>query len=298
MIETSARVRHHFTVDVEEYFQVAALAPYVPRSSWERTAPRLRVGMDHILDLLAAQGVQGTFFTLGWVAQRHPGLVRDIASGGHEIASHGWGHEKVTALSPAEFRASVRDSKHALEDLTGQQVFGYRAPSFSIVRGGDWALEILVEEGYRYDSSLFPVRRPGYGFVGGGRDPYRLSTSAGPLDELPPATLKVGPATIPAGGGAYFRLLPYQLVYSALSASERRGASATFYLHPWELDPDQPRIAVPLPTRIRHYGGLQRTLPRLRRLLDDFRFQTIAATLELPIAPPDRAGAVVGAAPS
>ena len=254
--------------------------------------------MDHILDLLAAQGVQGTFFTLGWVAQRHPGLVRDIASGGHEIASHGWGHEKVTALTPAEFRASVRDSKHALEDLTGQQVFGYRAPSFSIVRGVEWALEILVEEGYRYDSSLFPVRRPGYGFAGGIRDPYRLSTSAGPLDELPPATLQVGPVTIPAGGGAYFRLLPYQIVYSALTASERRGASATFYLHPWELDPDQPRIAVPLPTRIRHYGGLQRTLPRLRRLLDDFRFQTIAATLELPIAPPDRAGAVVGAAPS
>jgi polysaccharide deacetylase family protein (PEP-CTERM system associated) len=274
-------IHHHFTVDVEEYFQVAALAPYVPRGSWEHTPPRLDVGMGRILDLLAQRDARGTFFVLGWVAKHHPGMVRAIAAAGHEVASHGWGHEKVTSLTPAEFRASVRDSRNALQDLTGREVLGYRAPSFSIVRGLEWSLEILAEEGYRYDSSLFPVRRSGYGYVGGARDPYRLETAAGPLHELPPATLRIGTATIPAGGGAYFRLLPYRLVAHALAAAELRGAPATFYIHPWELDPGQPRLAVPLSTRIRHYGGLARTEPRLRRLLADFRFQPIADTLRL-----------------
>jgi polysaccharide deacetylase family protein (PEP-CTERM system associated) len=160
-------------------------------------------------------------------------------------------------------------------------VFGYRAPSFSIVRGGEWALEILVEEGYRYDSSLYPVRRPGYGFAGGQRDPYRIATPAGVLDELPPATLRYGPTVLPAGGGAYLRLLPYQLVRAALETAERRGVPATFYIHPWELDPVQPRLDVPLLTRIRHYGGLRRSAPRIRRLLSQFAFQPIVETLGL-----------------
>jgi polysaccharide deacetylase family protein (PEP-CTERM system associated) len=277
----SGRIRHHFTVDVEEYFQVAALAPYVARGAWEATPSRLTVGMRPLLALLAEQHVRGTFFVLGWVAKHHPALVRELAASGHEVASHGWGHEKVTTLSPNAFRASVRDTKNALEDLTGTAVLGYRAPSFSIVRGGEWALEILVEEGYRYDSSLYPVRRSGYGFLGGGRDPYRIETPAGALDELPPATLRCASATLPAGGGAYLRLLPYELVRAAFVTAERRGVPATFYIHPWELDPGQPRLDVPLLTRIRHYGGLRRTLPRLRRLLSQFAFQPIAETLEL-----------------
>lgn len=281
MSEPRQPIRHHFTVDVEEYFQVSALAPYVARGSWEQRPSRLAIGMDAILGLLDERGALGTFFVLGWVAQHHPGIVKQIADRGHEIASHGWGHEKVTSLTPEEFRASVRDSKAKLEDLTGRVVLGYRAPSFSIVRGGEWALEILVEEGYRYDSSLFPVRRDGYGFVGGQRDPHELSTPAGPLAELPPATVRVGSAVLPAGGGAYMRLLPYQLVRSAFTAAERRGVPATFYIHPWELDPEQPRLGVPLLTRIRHYGGLHRTLPRLRRLLSELEFQTMAATLGL-----------------
>ena len=285
MTHAGQTLRHHFTVDVEEYFQVAALAPFVPRASWEGIPTRLHVGMSKLLDLLDEHGARGTFFVLGWVAERHPALVRRLAASGHEVASHGWGHERVTTLSPDQFRASVRDSKRALEDLAGAPIHGYRAPSFSIVRGGEWALDILVEEGYRYDSSLYPVRRAGYGYAGGARDPHRIETRAGPLEELPPATLRVGPATLPAGGGAYLRLLPYAVIGQSMSSAARRGVPATFYIHPWELDPEQPRLAVPLLTKVRHYGGLRRTAPLLRRLLTDFRFQPIAETLGLTAAP-------------
>jgi polysaccharide deacetylase family protein (PEP-CTERM system associated) len=279
--EQRNRVRHHFTVDVEEYFQVAALEPYVPRASWDDRETRLAVGMDALLELLAASGALGTFFTLGWVAKRHPHVVRAIVSAGHELASHGWGHEKVTTLTPDQFRESVRDSKAILEDLSGLPIHGYRAPSFSILRGGEWALDILAEEGYRYDSSLFPIRRKGYGYVGGQRDPHRLRTAGGALDELPPATIKVGSAVLPAGGGAYFRLLPFALTEAGLTSAERRGVAGTFYIHPWELDPGQPRLPVSFKTRLRHYGALGRTIPRLRRLLAAFEFQPICETLGL-----------------
>lgn len=272
-------MKHHFTVDVEEYFQVSALEPYVDRSSWETITPRIDVGMRILLDALAESGARGTFFVLGWIAKHHPHVVREIADAGHEVASHGWGHERITTLTPDQFRTSVRDSKRALEDLTGAPVLGYRAPSFSIVRGGEWALDTLAEEGYRYDSSLYPVRRAGYGFVGGARDPHVLERSAGDLHELPPATIRLGSAVLPAGGGAYLRLFPYALVRSAFMDAERRGVPATFYIHPWELDPEQPRLAVPLKTRIRHYGGLGQTAGRIRRLLAEFDFQTIAEML-------------------
>ncbi|HEY9230238.1 MAG TPA: XrtA system polysaccharide deacetylase [Gemmatimonadaceae bacterium] len=279
MSASAAGIRHHFTVDVEEYFQVSALEPFVARSDWERIDSRLRIGMRWLLDHMAERNARGTFFTLGWIAKYHPDVVREIAAGGHEVASHGWGHERITTLTPEQFRVSVRDSKHVLEDLAGAPVLGYRAPSFSIVRGREWALDILAEEGYRYDSSLVPVRRPGYGFAGGARHPHRLETRSGVLDELPPATVQFGPAVLPAGGGAYFRLFPYSFVRAGLKAAEQRGVPGTFYIHPWELDPDQPRLPVPLRTRIRHYGGLGRTIPRLRRLFAEFRFQPIAETL-------------------
>jgi polysaccharide deacetylase family protein (PEP-CTERM system associated) len=275
----NAAARHHFTVDVEEYFQVAALAPFVNRDTWDSRASRVEIGTRLLLDLLRERDAHGTFFVLGWVAKRRPALVRDIAAQGHEIASHGWGHEKVTDLTADEFRISVRDSKTELEQITGQRVAGYRAPSFSIIRGGEWALDILAEEGYQYDSSLFPVRRAGYGFVGGARDPYRLTTASGSLEEFPPATVRVGKAVLPAGGGAYFRLFPYGFVRAALSGAAARGAPGTFYIHPWELDPAQPRLDVPFTTRVRHYGGLGRTVPRIRRLLAEFEFQSIADTL-------------------
>ena len=278
---TPKPIFHHFTVDVEEYFQVSALEPFAPRAQWELLPRRLDVGLHLLLDLLSEHGALATFFVLGWVGDRAPALVREIAERGHEVASHGSDHRRVTTITPDEFRESVRSSKHLLEDITGKAVFGYRAPSFSIVRGGEWALEILVEEKYRYDSSLFPVRRKGYGFVGGKRDPYRLQLASGTLDEIPPATVNVGRAIFPAAGGAYFRHLPYALVHSALLSAERRGVPGTFYIHPWELDPDQPRIAAPFLTRLRHYGGLARTIPRLKRLLSSFQFQPIAASLRL-----------------
>lgn len=272
---------HHFTVDVEEYFQVAALEPYAPRSQWDKLPRRLEVGVHLLLDVLAEHEARATFFTLGWIADRAPALVREITERGHEVASHGSDHRHVTAITPDQFRESVRSSKSLLEDVTGSAVFGYRAPNFSIVRGGEWALDILLQEGYRYDSSLFPVRRKGYGFIGGKRDPHRLELASGTLDEIPPATLNIGRAVLPAAGGAYFRHLPYSLVSSALLSAERRGVPGTFYIHPWELDPGQPRMAVPFLTRLRHYGGLARTVPRLKRLLSSFRFQPIATSLHL-----------------
>jgi polysaccharide deacetylase family protein (PEP-CTERM system associated) len=271
---------HHFTVDVEEYFHANALEPYAPRGEWDSFPSRVEPGTHAILDLLAERGVHGTFFVLGWVARRHPALLRRIAAEGHEIASHGWGHRRVTELTPEQFRRSVRDSRAELESLSGCAVAGYRAPSFSIVPRTEWALDVLVEEGYRYDSSIFPGR-PGSGWGGEGRDPHRVQRAAGGLDVIPPATLRLAGRTLPAGGGAYFRLLPYRLCAAALRQAAARGAPATFYVHPWEVDPGQPRFAVPRLTRIRHYGGLRNTMPRLRRLLGEFRFQPIARTLSL-----------------
>jgi len=273
------RIRHHFTVDVEEYFQVAAMEPYVERRSWDGIASRVEIGTRQLLDLLDETRSTGTFFTLGWIGRKHPALVREIAARGHEMASHGWGHERVTTLTPAQFRESVRTSRAELEQLTGQRVQGYRAPSFSIVRGGEWALDVLLEEGYTYDSSLMPVLRSGYGYRGGERDPYAITRESGTLREFPPTTLGAPPVLLPAGGGAYFRLFPYEFVKMAFLATERRGVGGTFYIHPWELDPEQPRLPVSWKTRIRHYGGLRKTLPRLRALLRDFAFQSIADTV-------------------
>lgn len=274
MIERTAG--HHFTVDVEEHFQVLALAPYVPRERWEKLESRVARNVDRLLELLARHGAQATFFTLGWVAERQPAMVKAIAAGGHEVASHGYDHRKVTEQTPEAFRESVRRTKAILEDVTGQPCLGFRAPNYSIVAGREWALDVLLEEGYEYDSSLFPVRRPGYGYAGGARDPHWLDRPAGRLLEVPPATLRRLGLNLPAAGGAYFRLLPYALVRAALRDAERRGVPGTFYLHPWEYDADQPRFAVSALTRIRHYGGLARTWSRLERLLHEFRFTSIA----------------------
>ena len=272
-------VRHHFTVDVEESFQVSAMEPYVARSAWDTFPSRVDRGTRILLELLAAARSTGTFFVLGWIAERHPSLVREIAAAGHEVASHGYGHERVTTIDPGQFRESVRTSKAILEAIIGVPVLGYRAPSFSIVRGGEWALDTLIEEGYQYDSSLYPVRRTGYGYAGGRRDPHEIERPGGALHEYPPATLGIGSAVLPSGGGAYFRHLPYQVIERALIQAEQRHQPATFYIHPWELDTDEPRILVPFKTRLRHYGAISRTTPRLRRMFARFAFQSIAASL-------------------
>ncbi|MGH7481059.1 MAG: XrtA system polysaccharide deacetylase [Longimicrobiales bacterium] len=275
---------HRFTVDVEEYFQVSALEGAVPRTSWNDRESRVTGSVLRLLELLARHQARGTFFTLGWIAERHPLLVREIDAAGHEIASHGWDHRRVTTQTPSEFRASVGRTKALLEDVVGRPVAGFRAPSFSIVPGTEWALDVLIEAGHRYDSSLFPIRRRGYGYRAAGRDAHWIERPVGRLFEVPPSTLEWGGARIPAGGGAYFRLLPYDLVRAGLRNAAARGTPGTFYIHPWELDPAQPRLPVGLVTRMRHYGGLGRTADRLERLLAEFRFESIAASLETEAA--------------
>lgn len=277
--ERDTRLAHHFTVDVEDYFQVSALESMVPRSRWLEYESRVERSTELLLTLLDARQARGTFFVLGWIAEHYPALVRRIAEAGHEIASHGWDHRKVTRSSPADFRESVRRTKICLEDLVGAEVLGFRAPSFSIVPGREWALDVLIEEGYAYDSSLFPVTRPGYGYRNGLRDRHTLSRPAGKLEEFPPATLLAAGMRLPAAGGAYLRLLPYRYTAGAFEQAEQRGVPTTFYVHPWELDPEQPRLKVPVSTRIRHYGGLRRTAPRIARLLENFRFRAIRDSL-------------------
>lgn len=280
----TGRVRHFFTVDVEEYFQVVALAPWAPMSRWGTFESRVERSVDELLALMARHGALGTFFTVGWVAERHPEMVKRIAAAGHELASHTYDHVRITHQTPEAFRESVRRTKRIIEDLTGAAVLGFRAPSFSIVPGTEWALDILIEEGHRYDSSLFPVRRRGYGYPGGGRDPYWITRPAGRLAEFPPATLRVLGMTLPAAGGAYFRVLPPFLVHAALRSAEARGAPGTFYIHPWEWDPGQPRLAVPVLTRVRHYAGQGGVMGRIGRLLSELSFTSIRDGSSLPLS--------------
>lgn len=293
---------HYLTVDVEEYFHATALRGLVRPSDWSRLESRVEGSVERLLEVMARRSAMGTFFVLGWLAARRPHLVRRIHEGGHEIASHGWAHRPATELSPEEFRESVARSKELLEDITGAPVQGFRAPSFSIVPGVEWALDVLVEEGYRYDSSLFPIVRGGYGYSDGSRDPIWIARPAGRIAEFPPATLRLLGVNVPAGGGAYFRLFPYRVVQAALRRCEERGLATTFYIHPWELDPSQPRLPVSWATRVRHYSGLQRTMDRLDRLLAEFRFQPIAAGLPAeggggrPPVAPERNGRARGTA--
>jgi len=288
-------IAHHFTIDLEEYFQVSAFASRVARSEWRHLESRVVGEVTSLLELLARHEARATVFVLGWVAERQPELVRTIARAGHEIASHGWDHARVTDQTPPQVRQSIRRTKALLEEITGAPVLGFRAPSFSIVPGGEWALDILIEEGYRYDSSLFPVRRPGYGYPNGAPDPHWLERPAGRLAEIPPSTLQWCGLRLPAAGGAYFRLLPYDVVRAALRQCERRGVPGTFYIHPWELDPAQPRLAVSWLTRLRHYGGLRRTAQRLERLLAEFRFIAVRDTVAaLSAAPAPRPAGAAG----
>lgn len=285
--EPEAQIEHHFTVDVEEYFQVSAFEPHVARADWGRFESRVARAVDTLLALLDRYGARATFFVLGWVAERQPRLVKSIAGADHEVASHGWDHRRVTQQSREQFRESVRRTKGVLEEIVGEPVLGFRAPSFSIVPSHEWALELLIEEGYRYDSSLFPIARRGYGYPGAKRDPHLLKFKAGTLVELPPATLRRAGINFPAAGGAYFRLLPYALPRAAFRDCARRGVSGTFYVHPWEVDPGQPRLDVSWSARTRHYGGLARTVPRLERLLTEFRFNSVrgAGTLARLLPP-------------
>ena len=267
---------HIFSVDVEEHFQVNAFENSVPRESWHRFPSRVGTSVDRMLAQLERHDATGTFFVLGWVAQHHPGVVKRIAAAGHEVASHGWWHRRVWQLTAAQFAEDVRSSKDVLEQISGQEVIGFRAPSFSIVPGVEWAFDVLLDAGYRYDSSLFPIRRPGYGYPSAPARPHLIERARGVLVELPIATRRMLGVRVPAGGGGYFRQLPYGLCRGALAQSAAEDVPGVFFIHPWEVDPAQPRLDVPWLTRIRHYRGLNRTEPKLERLLGEFRFTSVA----------------------
>ncbi|HEX9625686.1 MAG TPA: XrtA system polysaccharide deacetylase [Acidiferrobacterales bacterium] len=260
------------TVDVEDYFQVSAFERHISRGTWERLECRVERNVDRILALFDAHGVHATFFMLGWVAERYPAMVRRIVDAGHELASHGYQHVRVTQQRPEEFRADVTRTKALLEDLGGCAVNGYRAASYSIGARNLWALDVLGECGHRYSSSIYPIRHDLYGMPEAPRFAFRPGASG--ILEVPVTTVTIGAHKFPCGGGGYFRLFPYALSRWALERVNRRdGQAGVFYFHPWEIDPEQPRQRdIGLKTRVRHYLNLGRMERRLTRLLGDFRW--------------------------
>jgi len=278
------------TVDVEDYFQVEAFARTVARDQWETFPRRVEANTDRILDLFSRAGVHGTFFTLGWVAERHPALVRRIVAAGHELASHGHGHARVTTLTADEFRQDITRARHLLEDIGGVPIAGYRAPTFSIGPATPWAYPILAETGHRYSSSVYPVHHDLYGAPDAPRFIHKVADGA--LWEVPMTTLRLRGHNLPCAGGGYFRLLPYAVFRRMLAAFNRAEANGgMFYTHPWEVDPGQPRIAgASRLSRLRHYLNLGRTAPRLELLLRDFAWGRMDQVFpELVTAPLARA---------
>ena len=266
-----AAITNALTIDVEDYFQVSAFAPYIDRAGWDARECRVERNVERILALLDEHGATATFFVLGWVAERYPQLVRRIAAQGHEVASHGYGHERASDLAPPDFDADVRRAKGVLEDLSGTPVAGYRAPSFSIGPGNWWAFDALAASGHRYSSSIYPIRHDHYGMPDAPRFAHPVADG---LIEIPITTLRMLDRNLPSSGGGYFRLLPYAVsrwMLRRVNTVDRQ--PAVFYFHPWEIDPGQPRIdGIDAKTRFRHYLNLERTEGRLRSLLRDFEW--------------------------
>ena len=274
------RVVNAMTIDVEDYFHVSAFEKLVSRDRWDSLESRVCANTERLLDLFSEQGVTATFFVLGWVAERFPDLVSRIAGGGHEVASHGYGHRLIYDQTREAFREDVRRAKDILETLTGKHIDGYRAPSYSITPRSLWALDVLLGEGHRYDASIFPIRHDRYGIPSSPRHPHVLRRESGSLVEAPGSTVRIGGMNLPVAGGGYFRILPYawtQWGIRRLNARENR--PAIFYLHPWEIDPSQPRMDADYMGRFRHYRNLDKTEDRLTRLLRDFRFAPLQQVL-------------------
>ena len=271
------------TVDVEDYFQVSAMAPHIARDSWDTQPCRVERNVQRLLAMFAQHQAHATFFALGWIAERYPQLVRDIVAGGHELASHGYGHMRASEQNRVDFTQDVQRAKGLLEDIGGRAVHGYRAPSFSIGYGNSWAFDVLLESGYRYSSSVYPVQHDHYGMPDAPRFPYAARPG---LVEIPITTTRVMGRNLPAGGGGYFRLAPYKLSRWALrrvNTIDQR--PAIFYMHPWEIDPGQPRVVgANLKTRFRHYLNLSRTEARLGRLLHDFKWGRVDEVFDLRAA--------------
>ena len=280
---TSAIV-NALTVDVEDYFQVSAMAPYIERSAWDTIECRVENNVDRMLTRFADHGAHATFFTLGWIAERHPALIRRIVAGGHELASHGYGHQRASDLTRAEFEDDITRAKRLLEDIGGVAVRGYRAPSFSIDKRNLWAFDCLRDAGYVYSSSVYPVHHDHYGMPDAPRFPYASTPG---LTEIPISTVRAGKRNIPIGGGGYFRLLPYAASRYAIARFNREeGRPAIFYIHPWEIDPQQPRVpGVDAKSRFRHYVSLHRTEGRLERLLGDFRWDRVDRVFDVEARP-------------
>ncbi len=264
-----AAITNALTVDVEDYFQVSAFAPYIARTEWESRECRVERNVERILELFGARDVKATFFTLGWIAERYPQVVRAIAAAGHEIASHGYGHDRANAQSKEAFFADIQLAKVLLEDLTGNEVNGYRAPSFSIDDGNDWAFDAIARAGYRYSSSVYPIVHDHYGMPNAPRFAFEARPG---LLEIPITTLRMFGRNMPSSGGGYFRLLPYALsrwMFGRVNAVDRQ--SCVFYMHPWEIDTQQPRVAgIDRKTQFRHYLNISRMEDRLKLLLGDF----------------------------
>jgi polysaccharide deacetylase family protein (PEP-CTERM system associated) len=271
-----------FTVDVEDYFQVTAFADKVAISSWNERESRVQNNTGALLEMLAERGTRGTFFVLGWVARRHPALVREIARQGHEIASHGMNHQLIYNQSPAEFREETRSAKALLEDICQRPVIGYRAATYSITQRSLWALDILAEEGFLYDSSIFPMHHDRYGIPDANPVPHLMETENGHrLVEFPISVLRYKGVTLPVAGGGYFRIFPYALTRWGLKKLIAQGQEFVFYIHPWEVDPAQPRITgARLLSRFRHYYNLSRCRSRLQSLLGDFTFAPMRTVLQ------------------
>jgi polysaccharide deacetylase family protein (PEP-CTERM system associated) len=269
-----------FTVDVEDYFHVAALASAVSRDSWSSRECRVERNTERLLELLQARGVSGTFFVLGWVAERYPTLVRRIAECGHEVACHGYSHQLIYEQRPEVFREETARAKGMLEEALGEAVLGYRAASFSVTRATLWALDTLIDLGFTYDSSIFPIRHDRYGIPDASSEPGPFTAPSGrTLVEFPMVPASLLGTKVPVCGGGYFRIFPYWLTRAGLRQINGRGQAFPFYLHPWEIDPDQPRIRVGALSRFRHYTNLHRCEARLNRVLREFAFAPMREVL-------------------
>lgn len=275
-------MRHALTVDVEDYFHVSALSKVISPDQWDNVdQARVVDSTRALLGLFEKKGYQATFFVLGWVADRYPELVKEIDNAGHEVASHGWSHQLVYKQTPEQFKLEAENSKKLLEDLTGKPVTGYRAASYSITEDSRWALEILIELGFDYDSSIFPVYHDRYGMRGVPFFPYRHTTDSGnTITEFPLSTYNLLGYRLPVAGGGYFRLFPYWMTRHFFKSIEKSNQPFVFYLHPWEVDVDQPRVAASMTSRFRHYNNLDKCYARLEKLLDDFEFTTMRDVLE------------------
>lgn len=278
--KTTPSLVNALTVDVEDYFQVTALEPVCLRTQWGHMPSRVEANTRRLLDVFAQHQVRATFFILGWTARQFPHLVREIVAAGHELGCHSFWHRLVYRQTRRQFRSDLRQACHAIQDAAGQPVFAYRAPTFSIIRRSWWALEVLVEEGFTVDSSIFPVRHDRYGVPDAPPIPHEIATPAGKIWEFPLSSIGRGRWRLPVSGGGYFRLYPLAVTRAALSWINRQGRPFVFYLHPWEIDPHQPHLpGVSRRARWRHRVGLSRTLPRLVRLLTSFRFGTLSQSL-------------------